>query len=246
MNLNKIKKAVFNTPFNRNYIADLSLRKRMREASSYVSGWVLDVGCGEKPHEGLFSLRTKRYFGMDLPEAHLFYSADRCADVYGEGGHLPFQSKTFDTLICTEVLPHIAEPQKLFSEFNRVLKPNGAVIVTANKVWEKRTGVPVPDYWRFTDEGLAFLCEQQNLDVMAIQEGCGFMAMLGQMFSRFLYKEFVYYKSRYKGREKEPNIIMACIILPVSAVIQMIFLVLDKIYYSKHDTLFYIIVARKR
>lgn len=244
--LHRIKKLICNTPFNRNYIAESSLKKLLKETIPYATGRVLDVGCGEKPYEHLFRPMVGSYTGIDLPAAHSFYSPSRRhADIYGTASNLPFKTESFGTLICAEVLPHVESPQAAFSEYARVLKSGGILVVTANKTWERRTGLPVPDYWRFTDEGLAQLARQQSLEVVYTKPGCGFFGTIGQLFSRFLNKELIYRKAVVEGVDRDPKILLAVIVLPFCAIIQSVFLLLDKIYYSKLDTLSYILVARK-
>lgn len=239
------KKIIKKTPLNRNYITDSYLEKRIKETVSFVKGDVLDVGCGDKPYKEFFCSNVHSYVGMDLPFVHLYYSMKGQADVYGHARNLPFKSQSFDTILCTEVLPHIHEPHRAFEEFARVLKCSGILIVTANKSWEKRTGLPVPDLWRFTDEGLAYLARQHELDVIYTKQGCGFFATLGQLIARFLNKEVIYRKAITKGIDREPHVLIAVFILPLIAVFQGFFLILEKLYSSKLDTLFYILVAKK-
>ena len=76
-------------------------------------------------------------------------------------------------------------------------------------------------------------------------EGCGFFATVGQLLSRFLSREFIYKNSFNQESKREPNIVAACLLLPICALVQSTFLILDRIYYSKLDTLFYLLVARK-
>ena len=243
--ITKGKKIIFKTPFNRNYIADTSLRKRIGETVSYVKGKVLDVGCGEKPYKKIFCSVSDGYIGLDHPSSHHFYTSGTHADVYGDASSLPFVRQSFDTVLCTEVLPHIENPSLCFSELASVMKPGGVLIVTANKSWEQRTGLPTPDFWRFTDQGLALLAKQQNLSVIYTKSGCGFFAMIGQMLCRFLNKELIYRKTDSKGIDRKPSLIAAFFVLPIIAFIHLIFIMLEKIYKSELDTLFYILVAQK-
>ena len=240
-----VKKVISNTPLNRNYLADSSLKKRIGETFPYVKGKVLDVGCGEKPYEKLFCAEIDAYVGVDQPSSHHFYTPQTRADVFGDACRLPFLSESFETVLCTEVLPHIENPNSCFAEFASVLRPGGFLIVTANKSWERRTGLPIPDFWRFTDQGLALLAEKQNLNVIYTKPGCGFLAMIGQLLCRFLNKEFIYRKALYEDTDKKPSLIAAFFVLPVIAFIQIFFGLLEKLYHSKLDTLFYILVAQK-
>ena len=61
----RLKKLIFHTPLNRNYIAALSLQRRLKETIPYVSGSVLDVGCGEKPYEHIYGKKVTSYVGID-------------------------------------------------------------------------------------------------------------------------------------------------------------------------------------
>lgn len=96
---------------------------------------VLDAGCGH----GNFvidELRPKitRAIGIDVNQE--VTSKNICLDeiVFGRLEKLPFADGTFDAVISLWVLEHVAEPQKVFLEIFRVLKPGGFfAFVTPNK-----------------------------------------------------------------------------------------------------------------
>jgi ubiquinone/menaquinone biosynthesis C-methylase UbiE len=46
-----------------------------------------------------------------------------------DGNSLEFSDGSFDLVICNSVLHHLAEPQKLFAEIARVVKPGGAILL---------------------------------------------------------------------------------------------------------------------
>jgi ubiquinone/menaquinone biosynthesis C-methylase UbiE len=46
-----------------------------------------------------------------------------------DGNSLDFPDATFDLVICNSVLHHMEEPQNLFSEIARVVKPDGAILL---------------------------------------------------------------------------------------------------------------------
>ena len=68
----------------------------------------------EKAREGL----------SDAPEV-----AGRIEFQIADGNSLDFPDGTFDLVICNSVLHHMAEPQNLFSEIARVVKPGGAILL---------------------------------------------------------------------------------------------------------------------
>jgi len=89
-------------------------------------GAILDVGCGTSriiqslPNAVAadYSLKKLRYLKRTNRKRVLLSTFD-----------LPFLSSQFDTLIHSQVIEHIPYTRKLFTEFNRVLKPNGTLII---------------------------------------------------------------------------------------------------------------------
>jgi ubiquinone/menaquinone biosynthesis C-methylase UbiE len=52
-------------------------------------------------------------------------------DIESDIINIPEKDRSFDAILCTEVLEHIPEPVKALKEFSRLLKPNGYLILTA-------------------------------------------------------------------------------------------------------------------
>ncbi|KKN21937.1 hypothetical protein LCGC14_0920320 [marine sediment metagenome] len=104
---------------------------------------ILDVGCGNGEFTKYFFKKYKKVYGIDISETALKLARqkkiiskqvdlDNCTN-------LPFESKFFDTLVCTEVLEHLITFQKVFKLFYKVLADDGFLIVT----------VPNAGWWRF-------------------------------------------------------------------------------------------------
>lgn len=58
----------------------------------------------------------------------------------------------FGTIICLSVLEHVDQPFRMAENLSKLLKPGGAVCLSAPFAW-KFHGYP-SDYWRFTHEGI--------------------------------------------------------------------------------------------
>jgi len=109
------------------YNATISMVKK----NGSQAGFALDVGCGENPY--FFHNRINNYIGIDidintlkqvsrdLPEASL---------IYGSGSYAPFKNGIFDVVICTEVLEHLKNPEKMISEISRVLTRGGTAVIS--------------------------------------------------------------------------------------------------------------------
>lgn len=53
----------------------------------------------------------------------------------GDGYRLPFRDDAFDVLLFLEVLEHVYQPERMFKEFTRVLRPEGKLILTTPNAW---------------------------------------------------------------------------------------------------------------
>jgi SAM-dependent methyltransferase len=72
--------------------------------------------------------------------------------------NLKLNTNKYDYVICDQVLEHVENPFLAISEMNRVLKPNGLLILTTcfMNFYHK---YPI-DYWRFSPDALAYLCQK--------------------------------------------------------------------------------------
>ena len=95
------------------------LYKNISLLGKQIGGKVLDIGCGSKPYQKLFT-NTKEYMGMEFnsPENRKRSSAD----IFYDSKHFPFENETFNSVIFTQVLEHIFNPDEFLSEVKRVLK----------------------------------------------------------------------------------------------------------------------------
>lgn len=126
---------------------DLRARARLARfvAMLPAGARVADVGCGER-------LSVAGSVGMDVRAT----CATTCV---GDGHALPFAEGTFDGATSFAVLEHVANPGLVISEIHRVLKPGGAVYVSAPFLqgYHPACGTDA-DYWRFSLAGLRRVC----------------------------------------------------------------------------------------
>ena len=78
---------------------------------------------------------------------------DSGADIIGDLCTLnsSLASSSFDMVICTEVLEHVANPFRAVTEILRILKPGGTAYFSAP--FNFRIHGPLPDNWRFSEYG---------------------------------------------------------------------------------------------
>ncbi len=221
------------------------IARSLWRAREYVSGDMLDIGCGHKPYAALFTNRVRRHIGLDYPltvNRHMTSGYKTPAvDIYGDGESLPIKSDTIDSVLCTQVLEHCPNPARMMSEMARVLKSGGHLILTAPQEWGLHQ--EPHDYFRFTYYGLRYLAETQGLRVEYIEQRGGFWAMMGQRWSAYLYD--TYCRPLRRRGQRAAFLLLASIILPACAVTQLLALGLDRLQPIKRNTLGYILVATK-
>lgn len=115
----------------RRFFIKLFLKKVLVEIKKQKPANLLDIGCGEGQADKFFLQKNPglKVTGIDTDIQALQQAKINCpgmvtkqASVY----KLPFKSKSFDLVICLEVLEHLKDPQKAIEEIKRVA--NKAVI----------------------------------------------------------------------------------------------------------------------
>ena len=96
---------------------------------------VLDAGCGRGGVIELYWEGVKQAVGVDVDPDSL--AEHRClrqlvrVDLAG----LPFPSSSFDLVLCSWVLEHLAQPDAVFEELARVLHVGGHLVLLAPNAW---------------------------------------------------------------------------------------------------------------
>jgi len=119
------------------------LYQRYHFASKYLSGGsVLEVACGSGLGLGYLALHASRVVGGDIDKknleaATLYYKGRENITVLEFDAHdLPFEDKSFDTVILFEAIYYLERPEQFVSEAHRVLKNGGHLIIsTVNRSW---------------------------------------------------------------------------------------------------------------
>lgn len=143
------EKSAFASP-----IAPLALLRKRLKRSTGVK--VLDLGCGAGLHTIDLAKFGYRVWGLDIsPEAIKLASKNaKKADVHinftvgSMKRRLPFKSSFFDGVICLRVLNHgiKSEIRSVVNEIYRILKPDGYVIISAQKIFGRKVKIGMTAY----------------------------------------------------------------------------------------------------
>ena len=150
------------------------------KAYPYVSGDLLDYGCGAQPYRHLFEPKCNRYIGADVAPAY-----GVVLDVLFQPGQpLPFDDESFDTIVSTQTLEHVQDVQLYVNECKRLLRPGGHLILSVPMQW--RMHEQPYDYWRFTRHGVEALLSSVGLRICDLSPCGGAWALVGQIINSHL------------------------------------------------------------
>jgi SAM-dependent methyltransferase len=141
------------------YLAQRGLSRRLHarlleEIGTRRGLKVLDVGCGGRPYHPWLAPLGVEYVGVDT-------SPGPGVDHVSPAEAMPFiENDSIDLVLCTQVLEHVDDPAATVREIGRVLRPEGACLLSTHGVFVYH---PHPhDRWRWTHEGLAQLFHQNG------------------------------------------------------------------------------------
>ncbi|MDP3799930.1 MAG: methyltransferase domain-containing protein [bacterium] len=152
------------------------LKKQVKKHAHYIKGIVLDAGSGDgERYKSLF--KFDKYITLDINSLH-------GAEIVGSVEDIPADSESFDSIVSTQVLEHVKNPQKAVEEFYRVLKPGGYCLVTVPQLNELHE--EPHDYFRFTKYGLEEIFSNAGFKIILIERRGGFWSANMQMRIRYI------------------------------------------------------------
>ena len=129
----------------------------------------LDVGAQNGPYAAFFPNRI----GLDIRRGG-------GVAIVGDAQALGIGDATFETVLCTEVLEHLPEPQKAIDEMYRVLRPGGELLLTTRFLFPVHDAPH--DYFRYTKYGLRHLL--RRFEVLELHEETTAVGTLAVLLQR--------------------------------------------------------------
>jgi SAM-dependent methyltransferase len=170
------------TPFHTAYWARKRIADALAANAHIARGILLDVGCGSKPYEALFAPFVDKHYGSEYsPESG--YRGNR-ADIAGAAGDIPLADECVDTILCTEVMEHVPDPERVVAEFARILKPGGIVITTAPFFFPTHDSY---DFFRYTDTGIAVMMQRHGIGIEKVEPLSGTGLTVAMMFNFYFF-----------------------------------------------------------
>ena len=165
------------------FVVDLVASYYDSYLKEHVRGRLIDLGCGKVPLYDAYKNHITENLCVDWPATlhknpFLDYECDLNLP-------LPFPENEFHTVLLSDVLEHISNPQQLFHEMNRILVSGGKVILNV-PFFYKLHEVP-HDYYRYTKYALLKFAKDSKFDILILQEIGGLPEVLADLSSKLVF-----------------------------------------------------------
>lgn len=166
----------FTLAFQPSAFARMRFVRRAVQSVAATHATVADLGCGSGAMLCQV-LKDRPHWvghGMDISEPAVEYArrlathkdvATRASFQTGCLMELPFASSSMDVIIASEVVEHLPEPERVFSELSRVLAPGGLLLLTM----PVESHTPAHMHTLASGEDLCALVEQAGLTVFSLE-----------------------------------------------------------------------------
>lgn len=149
---------------------------------SHARGRLADLGCGDVPLYGMYKDRVSEVVCVDWSQSrHRANHVDFECDL---NQPLPFDDCSFDTLILSDVLEHLCEPDALWQEMSRVLRPNGRVLCSIPFFYWIHEYPH--DYFRYTEYALRRFAKNNSLELIELVPIGGSIEVIADLLAKHI------------------------------------------------------------
>lgn len=124
----------------------------------------LDVGCGGQPLRAQLTAVGLDYVSLDVDQ-NVAGTVDFIGAIDGVLPQ-PLIARSFDFIVCTEVLEHVANWPAAFANLAQLLKPGGRLLITCPHIWVPHE--EPADFFRPTNWALAHHADRVGLRTLEI------------------------------------------------------------------------------
>ena len=170
-------------------LADMVGEFYTRSIPEWANGDLIDLGCGKAPLLGAYREYCTSHVLADWENSE---HPNRLLDLSFDLNQplSVIDSKTFDTVLLSDVLEHVREPKALVFEIARILRPGGALLL--NVPFAYWIHEAPHDYYRYTRYALEGFIQEAGLDLIELRPLGGWPAVLADLFSKVLNKFRMY------------------------------------------------------
>ncbi len=164
------------------------LNRQITRFAPFLTGKLLDVGAGRARRYQKVCINVTDYKTLDR-------DADWKPDVIGSAEHIPLPDNSIESILCTQVLEHVAHPVIAMKEMSRVLRSGGYCLLTVPQTNELHE--EPHDYFRYTNYGLQTLFTDAGFSVETMDQRGKYHSMMMQIRIRHLINTWKPYENRF-------------------------------------------------
>jgi SAM-dependent methyltransferase len=215
-----------------NWLVRYAFQRQLRDVGDFVSGVVLDLGCGERHYEDFIRSHALQYYGVDWTKTLHHHRMDVVADL---NQALPFLESSADTIFSVSVMEHLHNPVIFLQEVHRVLRPGGRLVLQVPFQW--RVHEAPHDYFRYTLYGLRHLLSVAGFHEASISATTGFWTTWCLKLN--------YHSLRWMRGPALQRRLLRVLLVPFWFANQVVALALDRQKPNSEETQGYLVVAAK-
>ncbi len=161
-------------------IGDILIDAYERLLRTHARGVLVDVGCGKAPYFGIYRGIVTKSVGVDWESS--IHTSDQVDIKCDLNEKIALPDAFADTVLCTDVLEHLFEPQLAWNEIARILKPGGkAIIGVPFLYWIHEAPY---DYHRYTSFALRKYATAAGLRVESLEAAGGLSQVLADLLCK--------------------------------------------------------------
>ncbi|MFY7936341.1 MAG: methyltransferase domain-containing protein [Flavobacterium sp.] len=153
--------------------------------ASFLTGRILDFGCGSKPYKSFFTY--SEYIGVDFENPGHPHDQEQI-DLFYDGKTIPLEDKSVDSVLSSEVFEHVFNLPEILKELHRVMKKDAYIMVTCPFVWKEHE--EPYDYARYTQFAIEDMMLKNGFKKVLMEKGGNFIEVIFQLVILFLYDTF--------------------------------------------------------
>ena len=176
------------------YLTRNRLLKAIATWSKELKGVMMDFGCGSKPYKSLFDV--EKYIGIDFENPGHPHINEQI-DVFYDGKKIPFSDEYFDSVFSSEVFEHVFNLDEILKEINRVMKPDGLMLITCPfSICEHE----VPrDFARYSSYGIKYLLEKNGFEILRLEKTGNSIETIHQLRVMYIHQHITPYVRKIPG-----------------------------------------------
>ena len=148
----------------------------LRRTAACTEGTVVDLGCGDSPFRKCF-WRAKHYVRID-------FASEGRPDIIAQLPSIPLADGCCDVVFISQVLGDIPEISKMFNEINRILRPNGLIILHETMAYPLHD---MPhDYFRVMPSAVRYFAGQTGFTEADFEFCGGLCSRIAVLLNQFI------------------------------------------------------------